>query len=193
MPRHVIDEAWAAVCADAPPSYRRPPAVLEVTGARGRLPSSFAVEEVAVACVGAALLAAAALSEQRAVPVATVVLDRAHVAAAVRSERFFATAAQGAAVSFAPLSRFFEAADGWVRTHANYPWHRRALLSALGTPDDTEAVGRAIAGLPAEEVEEPRLRRRGDRGGGPHPRRVGGPSPGPGPGPRTPDRSPPHR
>ena len=32
---------------------------------------------------------------------------------------------------FAPLSRFWRAADGWVRTHGNYPWHRSALLRAL--------------------------------------------------------------
>jgi hypothetical protein len=56
---------------------------------------------------------------------------------------------------FAPLSRFWRAADGWVRTHGNYPWHRAALLGAIGSPDDApEAVGAAIAKLPARELEE---------------------------------------
>ena len=41
-----------------------------------------------------------------------------------------------------------------MRTHANYPWHRRALLAALGTSDDPDQLAAAIGALPAEEVEE---------------------------------------
>jgi CoA-transferase family III len=58
------------------------------------------------------------------------------------------------ATGFAPLSRFWRASDGWVRTHANYPWHREALLRALGTADDPESVATAIAGRSAREVED---------------------------------------
>jgi hypothetical protein len=80
------------------------------------------------------------------------------VADVCRSERFFAVDGMAAGAGFAPLSRFWPAADGWVRTHANYPWHRRALLNALGVPDDAatvaEMVGGAIAGLGCEEFEE---------------------------------------
>ncbi|MDL5157123.1 CoA transferase [Actinomycetospora termitidis] len=53
---------------------------------------------------------------------------------------------------FAPLSGFWRAADGWVRTHANYPHHRDRLLDALDVPDDQ--VADAIAARPALEVEE---------------------------------------
>jgi hypothetical protein len=81
-------------------------------------------------------------------------VDRGHVADAVRSERFFAVAGRPAGASFAPLSRFWPAADGWVRTHANYPWHQRALIECLGTTEEPEAVARAVAALPAEEVEQ---------------------------------------
>ncbi|KFD43879.1 hypothetical protein IU11_07380, partial [Cellulosimicrobium sp. MM] len=35
---------------------------------------------------------------------------------------------------FAPLSGFFRTADGWVRTHANYPHHRARLLALLDLP-----------------------------------------------------------
>ena len=59
---------------------------------------------------------------------------------------------------FAPLSRFWRAADGWVRTHGNYPWHRAGLLRALGcagdAQDDPEPVAAAIAGLGAREAED---------------------------------------
>lgn len=36
---------------------------------------------------------------------------------------------------FAPLSGFHQVADGWVRLHANYPHHARALYDAVGTTD----------------------------------------------------------
>ncbi len=35
---------------------------------------------------------------------------------------------------FAPLSRLWPAAEGWVRTHANYPWRRAALLTTRAVP-----------------------------------------------------------
>jgi crotonobetainyl-CoA:carnitine CoA-transferase CaiB-like acyl-CoA transferase len=150
----LIDQAWAAVTADDDGTDLARPATVEVTGPWGRLPSRFAVEETAVASVGVALLAAVALSGQRGAVVDTVRLDRGHVADAVRSERFFSTGSgPGGGASFAPLSRFWTAADGWVRTHANYPWHRDALLEALASPKDVDAVASAMAGLPAEEIE----------------------------------------
>jgi hypothetical protein len=130
------------------------PAPVEIRGEAGRLRSRFAVEEVAVASVASALSAATALSKQRGGRVGAVSLDRGHVADAVRSERFFSVGEQSAGAGFAPLSRFWAAADGWVRTHANYPWHRSALIETLGTSADADAVAAAMARLPAEEIEE---------------------------------------
>ncbi len=153
-PDDVLGQAWAAVSGDDSGSHPAPPASVEMTGPSGVLPSRFAAEEVAQASVGVALLAAAALSEQRGSTVRTVSLDRSHVADAVRSERAFRVGGQPAGTGFAPLSRFWEAADGWVRTHANYPWHRRALVSALATSEDADAVASALGRLRAEEVEE---------------------------------------
>ena len=93
---------------------------------------------MAVACTAAALLAAAALHAQRGgdggsrgSPAAR--LDRAHIAAAFRSEAYLRVGG-GPGPGFAPLSRFWRTADGWVRTHGNYPWHRAALLRALAAP-----------------------------------------------------------
>src|SRR5262249_34946561 len=130
------------------------PPTLEVTGVSGHLPSHFAVEDVAVACVGTALLSAARLYERQGGRQLAVRVDRGQVAAAVRSERHFAVGGRPTRMGFGRLSRFFEASDGWVRTHANYPWHRQALLKALGTADDLEAVAGAIKARRAHEVEE---------------------------------------
>jgi hypothetical protein len=145
----LITRLWAEVAEGSVGGPSRRPELV-VTGPTGLLPSAFAVEEVAVACVAAALLAAGALAGEHR----PVQLDRAHVAAAVRSERYFRHDGRPAGAGFAPLSRFWPAADGWVRTHANYPWHKAALLRAVDATDDPEAVARAIRALPAAVVEE---------------------------------------
>jgi hypothetical protein len=80
-------------------------------------------------------------------------LDAPHVAVAVRSEAHVRANGRGFGSGFAPLSRFWRAADGWVRTHGNYPWHQQGLLRALGAAGDPDAVGPAIAERPAEAVE----------------------------------------
>jgi hypothetical protein len=126
---------------------------LVVTGPSGQLPSQLPVEEAAVGCVGLGLLAAAAQGDQNG-PVPTVRVDRTQVAAVVRSERYFRRNGRPAGAGFAPLSRFWPTADGWLRSHANYPWHKAALLDALGTPDDPDEVGVAIRALPGAVVEE---------------------------------------
>jgi crotonobetainyl-CoA:carnitine CoA-transferase CaiB-like acyl-CoA transferase len=153
----LLAEAWAALDEDA-----RLPAGLEVLwvgGAPGRLPARLPAEDVAIACTATALLAAAALHAQRGgddgsrgSPAAQ--LDRAHVAAAFRSEAYLRVGGQRAGPGFAPLSRFWRTADGWVRTHGNYPWHRAALLRALGCGDDPDAVAAALAELGAREAED---------------------------------------
>jgi len=164
----LLAEAWAALDADGPagasvagPAGRLPAGleVLWVSGAPGLLPSRLPAEEVAIACTAAALLAAAALHAQRGGDGGSrgsmaARLDRAHVAAAFRSEAYLRVDGEKAAPGFAPLSRFWRTADGWVRTHGNYPWHRAALLRALGCAGDTDAVAAALAGLGAREAED---------------------------------------
>ena len=76
------------------------------------------------------------------------------MAAAFRSEAYLRVNGEPTGPGFAPLSRFWRAADGWVRTHGNYPWHRSALLRALGSSGDPESVAAAIAALRAREVED---------------------------------------
>ena len=158
----MVDESWRQPLAEAWAVLDREPAGapvwsggIEATGQSGQLPSRLPVEELAIACAGAALLAAAALHAGRGGPAPRALrLDRGHVAAAFRSEAWLRVNGEPAGAGFAPLSRFWRASDGWVRTHGNYPWHRDALLHALGCGGDREAVGAAIAGLGAREVED---------------------------------------
>ncbi len=124
-----------------------------VTGQPGGLSSRLPTGDAAVACVVTALTAAARLQRQRCGHQPQVGLDAAHVAAAVRSEAHLRLNGRSLGSGFAPLSRFWRAADGWVRTHANYPWHEQALTRALGADADVEAVGSAIGERSAAQVE----------------------------------------
>ena len=148
-------QAWAALSSTSTDAPAIQPVPVRVTGSGGHLVSRFAVEPTAVAAVGVAMVAAAALHRQRGGSCRAVSLDRGHVAAAVRSERYFRRAGVGPGRGFAPLSRFWPSADGWVRTHANYPWHRPPCSGARwATSDHVVAVGAAMAGLQAEDIEQ---------------------------------------
>uniref|UniRef100_UPI0006E328B3 CoA transferase n=2 Tax=Streptomyces TaxID=1883 RepID=UPI0006E328B3 len=151
-------QAWAALGGD--------PALLgRVTREQrgGLLPSALPVRELASATVAACSLAAAEFScvRARSALLPPVRVDDGAVATAFHSDRLVRIDGR-APVTFAPLSRFWRTADGWVRTHANYPHHRARLLSALGMPDhgpaeDEAAAGRVateLAGRQARDVEE---------------------------------------
>ncbi|GGO49735.1 putative L-carnitine dehydratase [Streptomyces lasiicapitis] len=149
--------AWAALGGDPALLSRLSPVVREDT-----LPARLPVRALARSCVGVCALAAAelaALRTGRDVPHARV--DDGSVAAAFTSERQLLVDGR-APVTFAPLSRFWRTADGWVRTHANYPHHRARLLAALGLGDGeaseddaaVKSVGARLAELSAFEVEE---------------------------------------
>ncbi|WP_405947099.1 CoA transferase [Streptomyces prunicolor] len=146
-----IKVAWAAMGGDpALVSY-----VSTVTR-QGALEARLPVRELARACVGACALAAAELGARRAglAEVPAVRVDDGAVATAFVSERHLSIDGR-APVNFAPLSRFWRTADGWVRTHANYPHHRARLLGALKLPGDAsvEDVAGVLAERSALEVE----------------------------------------
>lgn len=94
------------------------------------------------------------------VPAATP--DPSRVAIAYTSERWLRVGGERPP-AFAPLSGFFATADGWVRTHGNYPHHARALTSALGLPPAScaEDVARALRGLRTADAVTPILLRGG--------------------------------
>ncbi|MGW1621076.1 CoA transferase [Streptomyces sp. NPDC002172] len=147
-----IKYAWSALGGD--PSL---PARVTTVTRTGTLPAHLPVRQLARACVGVCALAAAELGARRtgAAEVPGVRVDDGAVAAAFTSERHLLVDGR-APVQFAPLSRFWRAADGWVRTHANYPHHRTRLLGALGLPQSAspEQAAARISELPALDVED---------------------------------------
>ncbi|MEU2925062.1 CoA transferase [Streptomyces sp. NPDC007251] len=147
-----IEVAWSSL-GGAPALLSRVTTVERPDALPARLP----VRELARACVGACALAAAELGARRAGldEVPEVRVDDGAVAAAFHSERLLQVDGR-APVVFAPLSRFWRTADGWVRTHANYPHHRARLLTGLGLPTDAsvDAVAARLAERPALDVEK---------------------------------------
>lgn len=111
----------------------------------------------ATACC--ALAAGELLSVRRGGPVPAARLDGGAIATAFTSERHLRIDGRPGA-TFAPLSRFWPTADGWIRTHANYPHHRARLLRALGLggSDDASALVARVADLlaasPGKVTEE---------------------------------------
>ena len=136
----MLDSLWAALGGD-----HRELARLEVTGPRTTLTSTFAVTEAATAAVGASLLAATLGSGAR------VAVDTRQLAVAVRSERYVRRDGRSGGNPFDPLSAFHRTADGWLRLHANYAWHREAALRVLGCAEAEAPV--AIARRDAVELE----------------------------------------
>ncbi|MER6979568.1 CoA transferase [Streptomyces carpinensis] len=148
-----IRSAWSALGGD-PALVSRVTTVEREGALRARLP----VRELARACAGACALAAAELAARRAgrAEVPAVRVDDGAVATAFVSERHLLVDGR-APINFAPLSRFWRTADGWVRTHANYPHHRERLLAVLGVAEGTDAassVESVLAERSALGVEE---------------------------------------
>ncbi|RYF73133.1 MAG: carnitine dehydratase [Comamonadaceae bacterium] len=114
------------------------------------LPARTGVSALAGTSVAAASRAAARLAGRPESPV-----DPLRVAVAFTSERWLRV--EGTTpTAFAPLSGFFRAADGWVRTHGNYPHHAEALSAGLGLPEGAgrDDVARALRALPASVASE---------------------------------------
>ncbi|MFK4109844.1 CoA transferase [Streptomyces sp. NPDC002176] len=148
----MIKSAWIALGGDRELLSR-----LVCVERPGAMAARLPVQRLARACVGACALAAAELGALRAGlgTVPRAVVDDGAVATAFHSERVLRIDGR-APVNFAPLSRWWRASYGWVRTHANYPHHRHRLLDALGLPDGAtpEEVERLLLKRSALEIEE---------------------------------------
>ena len=119
-------------------------------GGGNALPSSLPVNTLACGSVAAAGLAGLALRGGE-----RVLVDPLQVAVSFRGDQVM-TVAGRPVPGFAALSGFVEAADGWVRTHANYPHHRLRLVRALGLAQAAgrEELAAAVRGVPAQDVED---------------------------------------
>ncbi|TQF68437.1 hypothetical protein FK531_15285 [Rhodococcus spelaei] len=121
----------------------------------GYLSSRLPTAALALGSVGALVSAVDRLLLARGMTPHRAALDPERVAASFAGDRMMRIDGEPVP-GFAPMSGFFAASDGWVRTHANYPHHRLRLLSALDLAEDADAgvLSARIGVLPAQEVED---------------------------------------
>lgn len=153
----LLQQVWAELLG-APDAVDR----VRARGSAG-LPGPLPVGQLAVGTAVAHLLAAQELRSRGGpgeLADQYLHLDAAHVGVEFGSERHLRVDGVPRSGGFAPLSRPWPTSDGWVRTHANYPHHRAALLRVLGLDAgaDDEAVSPRLAAALAErsalDVEE---------------------------------------
>ena len=127
--RELLSRVWAAIDADPRALDDVEDPTLPVP-----LPSRLATGDLAWASVCAATLVAGRHPSS---------IDTDRVAAAYRSDRVLTIDGVAPPV-WSPFSGFWRTADGWIRTHGNYPHHAAGLRAGL----------RLRAGVGAEEVRE---------------------------------------
>src|SRR5437773_3101321 len=127
---------------------------LHFSGPSGGLPSRFHVSKLASATIGVATLAAAELwAARRKDALRTVSVDRRLAGAAFRCERLQQPVGWTLPAGWDPIAGDYETADGWIRLHTNYPYHRDAVTRVLGVPADKQRVAAAVKSWNANELE----------------------------------------
>lgn len=125
-----------------------------LTGTDPLEPSTFAVGTSAVASIGAAGAAAAAIHRARGGPAQRVGVEMAHALTEFRSEHHLRIAGAPVHEGWDRIAGLHRCGDGrWVRLHTNFPHHRDGMLRLLGCDYDRDAVGRALQGWTAEALE----------------------------------------
>ncbi|SJN47559.1 CAIB/BAIF family protein [Microbacterium esteraromaticum] len=121
--------------------------IAQIPPVRSRVPlrSRLATGALAWASVTAAALAARPDRPALATP------DSNRIALAYRSDRLLRIDAE-AQEAFSPYSKFWPASDGWLRTHANYSHHARALNRAFGSANaSADELGGILAGATVQD------------------------------------------
>ncbi|MFD3425838.1 CoA transferase [Nocardia fluminea] len=132
-----------------------PSSEADVPDPGARLAATLPVWALAAGSVAAVSAAANRVRVAHGLPARPVRLDADRVSAAFSSERLFRRDGSAPAF-FAELSGFFPTADGWVRTHANYPHHRDRLLRALELPaaSDAAQLTARFSAMKGAEIED---------------------------------------
>lgn len=154
-PLAVLDAYGAALAAAGLDVPVEPAPGIDCAPAGRFLTARLPVADLAAGAVAAFAAAADRYRHARGLAPQGARLDPERIAASFGGDRMLRMAGRPVE-GFAALSGFFAAADGWVRTHANYPHHRARLLRALDLPDGTDRAGCAarLRQLPAAAVED---------------------------------------
>jgi CoA-transferase family III len=154
--RSLLAQLWSALDGD-PELLDR----VRISGPEQVLPSVFDVTGLAAASVAVATLAVAEFgARRRGTDVPEVGVDRFTASAAFRSEALLQPLGWERPPIWDPIAGDYRSADGWIRLHTNYAYHRAAALRALeladGSPDagpDRDQVAARVRRFPASELE----------------------------------------
>ena len=129
-------------------------AALEFKGSSDGLPSRFQVGALASASIAVATLAVAELwALRRDENLRRVTVHRPIASAAFRSERLLTSIGWTLPAAWDPMSGDYETADGWIRLHTNYSYHRDAVVRVLGVAPGRQQVAAAVRSCKADELE----------------------------------------
>lgn len=117
--------------------------------------TALATGELAMDSVALTSLAVNLARHNEGEPLPAVRVDPDRVAASFGSERLFRIDGAQPQI-WAELSGFWRSADGWVRTHGNYPHHAQRLRAVLGLAEDSgkHEAAQAISMRPGLELEQ---------------------------------------
>ena len=130
----------------------------------------FAVDDLAVSCVVAALESLAVVVGRGRSTGADVEVDvdAAHASAMFWAEALVEPDGWTIPPVWDPIAGDYEGADGWIRLHTNYAHHRTAALAALGLPDSAatgrDQVAATVANHPVRALESAVIERCGVAG-----------------------------
>ncbi len=144
-----MPEIWRAMLGSICQALDMPAGRIRVTG-QDSLPSCYPVTDLAVASIGAACLAVAALAGCSG-ETPEVVLDRRLASLwfgwSIRPLGWTMPSA------WDPLAGDYRAQNGWIRLHTNAPHHRAAALAVLQCAPTREAATTAVGEWVANELE----------------------------------------
>jgi hypothetical protein len=143
--RELLASVWSALGGDRPGWER-----VDFEG-EGGYTSAFRVTDLAAAAIGAAALAIAEFMALHSARAPLVRIDRRLAsfwfAGSIRPDGWKLPPV------WDPVAGDYATADGWIRLHTNAPHHRAAAERVLGAHGDRDAMGRAVAAWPKDDLE----------------------------------------
>ncbi|MGA2126701.1 MAG: CoA transferase, partial [Xanthobacteraceae bacterium] len=131
------------------------PGAVIMSGEDPVFPTRYRVGTAGAAALAATGLAASELWALRTGRRQRVAVDLRAAAASLRSVRYLRIDGAPPPDPWDALSGFYPVRDGgWINIHCNFPNHRNAALSVLGTTADRAAVGERTRGCLGETLED---------------------------------------
>jgi crotonobetainyl-CoA:carnitine CoA-transferase CaiB-like acyl-CoA transferase len=146
--REILSDVWTSAGGEAAALD-----ALTLTGDESQLPSSFRVAAAAQISIAASALAAAQIWKMRSGQAQQVAVDMRHAVVECRSERYLRLDGNPPPPAWDAIAGVYNARDGFVRLHTNFPHHRDAVCKVLNCKPERDAVQAALMQWDGEAFE----------------------------------------